>query len=65
MSRAKAKTESDGIDISVIDDEKQYAVTLTKPIKVGRTWARPGHDPVLKGKIIKENADAVSDFTEA
>ena len=42
-----------------LDDETQYSVSLLKPIRVGRSWLRPGVDVVMKGKLIKENADVV------
>lgn len=65
MTKAKAKPAGTGIDLSDVDDETQYAVTLNRPIQVGSSWARPGQTPVMKGKIIKENVDAIANFTEA
>jgi len=42
-----------------LEDELQYSVTLLKPIRIGRSWLRPGADVTLKGKVIKEMADDI------
>lgn len=47
------------LKIADLEDDVQYAVTLNRPIPVGRSWARPGVEVHLKGKVIKENADGV------
>ena len=47
-----------------IDDEKEYAVALVRPIKVGRRTIRPGAVR-LKGKHVKANAEAVGNVKPA
>jgi hypothetical protein len=43
-----------------VADEEQYIVQLTRTIKLGRSYLRPGDAEVrLSGKAIKENADAI------
>lgn len=47
------------LKIEDLNDDQQYSVTLKRPIQIGRSWARPGADVTLKGKVIKENADGI------
>lgn len=47
------------LKIDDLNDDQQYSVTLTRPIPIGRSWARPGAGVTLKGKVIKENADGI------
>jgi len=49
----------DTVDKAKVKAEESYAVTLSRPIQVGPRWLRPGQDVTLKGKVIKDNADAV------
>ncbi|WP_223478751.1 hypothetical protein [Oricola indica] len=42
-----------------LDDDTEYRVELTAPVKVGRLWVRPGQPATMKGKVIKENASNV------
>lgn len=46
--------------IADLEDEVQYSVELTRPIRIGRSWARPGAENQMKGKVIKENADGIA-----
>lgn len=46
-----------------VDPDAAYKVALTRPIKVGRTWARPGTDVTLKGRIVLEHKDAISELS--
>ena len=45
---AKPKKES-------IADEARYEVDLDSPVKLGRSWARPGQRVEMKGKSVKEH----------
>lgn len=47
------------IDVSKVKDEVEYIVELAKSIKVGPSWVRPDCHVKLKGKVIKEFADAI------
>jgi hypothetical protein len=53
----KSKTRT----IADLDDEQSYLVDLSAPVKVGRTWARPGQRVEMKGRVIKEHASNVAD----
>ena len=48
------------LKIEDLNDDDQYSVTLHRPIPVGRSWARPGTEVRLKGKVIKEKADDIA-----
>lgn len=48
------------LKIADLDDDVQYGVELSRPIQIGRSWARPGAENHLKGKVIKENADGIA-----
>ena len=54
------KTQTLAELIAELEDEVQYGVELLRPIQVGRSWARPGTEVHLKGKVIKENADGIA-----
>lgn len=54
------KTQTLAEKIADLEDETQYGVDLSRPIQIGRSWARPGTEVHLKGKVIKENADGVA-----
>lgn len=43
-----------------LDDNKQYSVTLTAAIRVGRAIIRPKDGVILKGKVIKELPDGTA-----
>ncbi len=48
-----------------VADEAQYIVALSRSVKLGRSWLRPGDAEIrLKGKIIKEIADAIRTVSE-
>ena len=47
---AKAKDETD--PFADLDPDGLYKVLLTKPLKIGRIWVRPGDHVELKGKVI-------------
>jgi hypothetical protein len=50
---------------ATVADDTQYIVRLTRAVKVGRTWLRPGDaETRLKGSVIKEIADAVGAIHE-
>ena len=53
------------IDKTKVKDDVIYAVDLNRPVQVGRSWVRPGETPMLKGKVIKENLDAVDAVANA
>lgn len=53
------------IDKTKVKDDEIYAVELNRPIQVGQSWVRPGSDALLKGKVIKENLDAVQSVANA
>lgn len=42
-----------------VEDGAQYDVRLLRPIKVGRTWLRPGEPVRLKGHVIKTHAEDI------
>lgn len=42
-----------------IDPEAQYEVTLRRPLKIGRSWARPGTFVTLKGKVVLEHQESI------
>jgi hypothetical protein len=67
MARKQANTvdRSEAKSFSHLDDETHYDVVLARPIKVGRAWVRPNEKPNLKGKVIKEFADAIESVTNA
>lgn len=45
---------------ATVADDAQYIVQLTRTVKLGRSYLRPGDAEVrMSGKAIKENADAV------
>lgn len=46
-----------------VDPETSYKVALRKPIKVGRTWLRPGANPILKGKVVLDHKEAISELS--
>jgi len=48
------------LKIADLEDEVQYSVELSRPIQVGRSWARPGAEIQMKGKVIKENEDGIA-----
>lgn len=47
------------LSIDKLSDEDRYEVDLKRPIRVGRSWVRPGQRVELKGRVIKDNADDV------
>ena len=49
------------LNIAALDDETAYEVDLLRPVQIGRSWARPGLEVVMKGKVIKEHAEDVAD----
>lgn len=46
-----------------VEPDASYDVALTRPVKVGRTWVRPGANAVLKGRVVLENRDAVRELS--
>lgn len=46
------------------DPEKMYEIKLLRPVKVGRTWLLPSQRNTVKGKVLEEIKDDVSDATE-
>ena len=54
------KTQTLAEQIADLEDDVQYSVELLRPIQIGRSWARPGVENHLKGKVIKENADGIA-----
>lgn len=46
--------------IAKIDDDARYEVDLDRPVKIGRSWARPGQAVQMKGRIVKEHAQNVA-----
>ncbi len=54
------KTPTIADQIAGLEDDAQYSVELSRPVQVGRSWARPGIEVLLKGKVIKENADGIA-----
>jgi hypothetical protein len=55
MPAAKKKTFDD------LDDDARFSVDLKGPVKIGRTWARPGQAVEMKGRLVKEHAANVAD----
>lgn len=47
------------IDKTKVKDDLQYSVTLNRAIQVGPSWVRPDTAVTLKGKVIKDNLDAI------
>lgn len=45
-----------------LDDEARFEVTLNRPVRLGRIWARTDRTVEMKGRIVKEHADAVADL---
>jgi hypothetical protein len=49
------------VDKAAVEDERQYSVRLTRSIKIGTQVINPRSQLVLlKGKVVKQHADAVS-----
>lgn len=48
-----------------INPKKQYKIEITKAVKVGRTWLRPGQRNVVSGATLESIKDDVSGFVEA
>lgn len=38
---------------SDLDPEASYRIELTRPVKIGRAWLRPGDDLQVMGKVIQ------------
>lgn len=49
------------LSIEKLKNETAYAVDLLRPVKVGRTWLRPGQPAQMLGKRIKEVAGDVAE----
>jgi hypothetical protein len=64
MAKKPAKSVAPGVvDLDEIDAGAQYTVTLTRSVKHGATWLRPGSARLrLSGATLIEIADAVGEF---
>ncbi|MCO5059630.1 MAG: hypothetical protein M9905_17470 [Rhizobiaceae bacterium] len=47
-----------GVELDV-----SYQVKLRRPVRIGRTWLRPGANPVMKGKAVLEHRDDISELS--
>ena len=54
------------IDKTQVEDETEYRVTLSRPIKIGeRTIPVGAHELRMTGKFIKDNADSIASVEQA
>lgn len=44
--------------------KKRYKITLSKAVKPGRTWLRPGTSPIVSGTIAEQIKDAIETSKE-